>query len=228
MSPTPTWRPPSYRPTEGGTLSVADSKTDAGVRSINLLPLLRDELATHKAASTHTAPDDPVFATRTGKRIGKHNLRNRVFAATVARANAKLTHADRQPLPEGLTPHDLRRTFVSLLFAIGEDLPYVMDQIGHADSRMTTGVYMKVMRRDAGQKSALRALVDGGVWDAMGREALSGASDTRPFDLPKAAKNPAVAGLSDDGRGGFRTCDLSRVKRDQAVDEQPPEQGRLF
>ena len=78
---------------------------------------------------------------------------------------------------------------------------------------MTTGVYMKVMRRDAGQNDALRALVDGGVWDAMGREAVSGASDARPVDLPKDAKNPAGAGLSDDGRGGFRTCDLSRVKR---------------
>jgi hypothetical protein len=38
---------------------------------------------------------------------------------------------------------------VSLLFALGKDVPYVMDQVGHADSRMTTGIYMKVMRSDA-------------------------------------------------------------------------------
>jgi hypothetical protein len=31
-----------------------------------------------------------------------------------------------------------------------------------------------------------------------------------------------------DGRGGFRTCDLSRVKRDPERAKQPPEQGRLF
>jgi hypothetical protein len=31
-----------------------------------------------------------------------------------------------------------------------------------------------------------------------------------------------------DGRGGFRTCDLSRVKRDHEAGEPPPEQGRLF
>ena len=42
------------------------------------------------------------------------------------------------------------------------------------------------------------------------------------------AETPADAEVSDDGRGGFRTCDLSRVKRDQAAGEQPPEQGRLF
>jgi hypothetical protein len=179
---------------------------------VNLLPLLRDELATHKAASPFTGPDDPVFATRQGKLIGKDNLRNRVFAAAVDRANANLTQAGRQPLPVGLTPHDLRRTFVSVLFALGEDLPYVMDQVGHADSRMTTGIYMKVMRRDEGHKDALRALVDGGVWDAMGREAVFGASDAPPFDLAQDAKNPAGAGLPFNGRGGFRTCDLSRVK----------------
>jgi hypothetical protein len=31
-----------------------------------------------------------------------------------------------------------------------------------------------------------------------------------------------------DGRGGFRTCDLSRVKHDPEADEEPPEQGQLF
>jgi hypothetical protein len=31
-----------------------------------------------------------------------------------------------------------------------------------------------------------------------------------------------------DGRGWFRTSDLSRVKRDEGVAEEPPEQGRLF
>jgi hypothetical protein len=29
-------------------------------------------------------------------------------------------------------------------------------------------------------------------------------------------------------RDGFRTCDLSRVKRDEGGSDQPPEQGKLF
>ena len=37
------------------------------------------------------------------------------------------------PLPEGLTPHSMRRTFISLLLATGEDVPYVMSQVAHAD-----------------------------------------------------------------------------------------------
>ena len=38
----------------------------------------------------------------------------------------------------------------------------------------------------------------------------------------------ASQGLILHGRGGFRTCDLSRVKREERDDGQPPEQGRLF
>src|SRR5213595_1640635 len=41
-------------------------------------------------------------------------------------------------------------------------------------------------------------------------------------------KRPANRGPSDDGRGWFRTNDLSRVKRVQDGSEPPPEQGRLF
>jgi hypothetical protein len=41
-------------------------------------------------------------------------------------------------------------------------------------------------------------------------------------------ESPADAGLSDDGRGGFRTCDLSRVKRDEDEGDVPPGQGTLF
>ena len=194
----------------GGTLNIDRAKTEAGERTVNLLPMLRDELVAHRAVSMFAGPNDPVFATNTGKRIGKDNLRNRVFAKAVERANANLERDGRQPLPLGLTPHDLRRTFVSVLFALGEVLPYVMDQVGHADSRMTTGIYMKVMRRDPVQKAAVRALVDGGVWDPMGREAVSGASNTPPFDRPQDAENPAGAGLSEDGRGGFEPA-TSRV-----------------
>jgi hypothetical protein len=47
-------------------------------------------------------------------------------------------------------------------------------------------------------------------------------------ERPENDEAPADAGASEDGRGGFRTCDLSRVKRDERDLDQPPEQGRLF
>jgi site-specific recombinase XerD len=52
-----------------------------------------------------------------------NNFRNRVFDSAVKRATADRVGADLTPLPERLTPHKLRHTFCSLLFAQGHDLP---------------------------------------------------------------------------------------------------------
>ena len=38
----------------------------------------------------------------------------------VERANALLEEAGRSPLPEPMTPHSLRRTFISILLTLGE------------------------------------------------------------------------------------------------------------
>jgi integrase len=48
-----------------------------------------------------------------------------VLAAAVKRANDNLAEAKLAPLP-ALTPHSLRRTFCSLLYALGESPPVVM------------------------------------------------------------------------------------------------------
>ena len=39
--------------------------------------------------------------------------------------------------------------------------PVVMDQLGHADPRMTLSVYARVMLSGDGERDALRALVEG-------------------------------------------------------------------
>jgi integrase len=39
------------------------------------------------------------------------------------------------PLPK-LTPHKLRHTFCSLLYALGEDPGVVMDELGHTDASL--------------------------------------------------------------------------------------------
>lgn len=68
---------------------------------------------------------------------------------------------ERNPLPEGLTPHSLRRTFISLLLAIGREVPYVMRQVGHADPKVTLSIYAQVMYGGEGERERLRALVEG-------------------------------------------------------------------
>ena len=162
-----------------GRLNVGASKTDAGRRYIDLLPPLREALATHKAGADAISAGGFVFATREDRRPlreggrpngrpSKNNVRARVFNATLERANANLERDGLVPLPDGLTPHKLRHTFASLLFALGEDPVHVMGQLGHTDPAFSLRVYAHAMRRDAGQRAQLRALVEGTDWARMG------------------------------------------------------------
>ncbi|MGH2946534.1 MAG: tyrosine-type recombinase/integrase [Solirubrobacteraceae bacterium] len=142
-------------------IHIGRSKTQAGLREIRLLPILRDELAAHKARAYRTGPDDLVFPTGTGGLRDKDNLRNRILAAAVDRADEILQKRRQMPLPRGLTPHKLRHTFASILVACGEDPASVMAQLGHTDPKFTLRVYTHVMRRDPAERQRLKALVHG-------------------------------------------------------------------
>jgi integrase len=144
-----------------GRIHIGRSKTQAGLREIHLLPILRDELAAHKARAYRSGPDDPVFPTGTGGIRDKDNLRNRVLAAAIERADQLLAERRQPPLPAGLTPHKLRHTFASILVACGEDPASVMAQLGHTDPKFTLRVYTHLMRRDPAERGRLRALVEG-------------------------------------------------------------------
>jgi integrase len=91
-------------------IKVRDSKTAAGIRTIDLLPALRDELIAYKA-SVRPAPSSLVFGTTTGGRQSETNVRRRILAPAVTSANGRRSADDLEPLPEGLTPHSLRRTY---------------------------------------------------------------------------------------------------------------------
>jgi integrase len=144
-----------------GTITVRAAKTRAGVRTVNLLPILRDELADYRARLDPT-PDALVFGTSTGGRQGATNVRKRVLDKAVECANERLTAEAVEPLPDRLTPHSLRRTFASLLFALGEPPPYVMAQMGHTTANLTLAIYARQMDRRDGEPERLRALVRGG------------------------------------------------------------------
>jgi hypothetical protein len=89
----------------------------------------------------------------------------------------------------------------------------VMSQLGHTDAGFTLRVYAHAMRRDEGDKERLKALVEGRDWAPLGTSTPNSPSEQPTMTSPEDDESPANAGLSDDGRGGFRTCDLSRVKR---------------
>ena len=131
----------------------------AGVREVDLLPALRDELAAHKAAARRIGVDDLVFPTARGAGRDKDNARERVVRPVVRRADELLDERGLAPLPVGVTAHKLRHTFASILVALGGDPAYVMGQLGHADPKFTLRVYAHQMRRGDGEREALRALV---------------------------------------------------------------------
>jgi integrase len=86
-----------------GRLTVRSSKTDAGVRRVDLLPVLADVLGTHKAGVV-ARPDERVFPTQAGGALNPSNVRTRILDRAVKRANERLEAAGATPLPNGLAP----------------------------------------------------------------------------------------------------------------------------
>jgi integrase len=76
-----------------------------------------------------------------------------------------------EPLPERLTPHSLRQTFASLLYAIGDTPPRVMAQMGHTSPQLALAIYVREMDRRDGEPERLRALVNGGDRALTGTDA---------------------------------------------------------
>jgi integrase len=103
----------------------------------------------------------------------------------VARASANLEGEGMAPLPDGLTPHSLRRTVASVLYALGEPSPVVMADMGHTDPALALRIYAQAMRRDEGEASTLKALVEGTELADIGRR---GAQADEEVTLPEAAK----------------------------------------
>lgn len=151
-----------------GRLRVTDSKTDAGVRLVDLLPALREELSVHKTETRFGGPEDFVFPTESGCRQDRNNARRRVVVKSVERASENLIARGLNPLPEGITPHSLRRTYISLLLATGAEVPYVMRQVGHSDPKVTLSIYAQVMYRGEGERERLKAVVEGSDWALTG------------------------------------------------------------
>jgi hypothetical protein len=78
-----------------GRITVRESKTSAGVRQVDVLPVLRDILVMLEPRG----PNELVFPTSIGKAHGATNIRRRVLAPAVKLANKRLEEAADVPLP---------------------------------------------------------------------------------------------------------------------------------
>lgn len=136
--------------TTGAHLRINRSKTDAGVRDVQLSPQLVAILTEHIcrlriSGLPHTGSAFLLPNSKGGK-ITARRVRV-LLAAAIARANEHRVRRARPALPL-LTPHALRRTYVSIaLLANQFDVKWVMGQVGHSDSRMTMEVYAQLSHR---------------------------------------------------------------------------------
>jgi integrase len=129
-----------------GTLTVRQSKTDAGVRIVDLTPALRDELAVWLDKSEFRQPGDLVFPTQKGKPDNRNNVRRRLLVKAIEAANPKLVELGIEPIG-AVSPHGLRRTFASLRCAVGDDVAYTAAQLGHEDAVFSLKTYTHAVKR---------------------------------------------------------------------------------
>jgi integrase len=176
----------------GGKLRVADAKTAAGERVVDVSPLLLEELKLHRAnAGGFDGAGDVAFASARGTARNRSNITRQILMPAIERANIELAKAGRSPIV-GATNHSLRRTFASLLYEAGASPAYVMSQMGHTDPTLALEIYTKVMERKRDTGARMDALVREADWAPIG---TGGPTDGSPV-AASANGNPAEAGLS--------------------------------
>jgi hypothetical protein len=99
--------------------------------------------------------------TRTGRKRYNQKVRSDTLGGAVRRANKNLAERDLPLLPAKLTPHSLRRTFASLLYATGESPLVVMAEMGHTSPALALKVYAQTMGRSDDEQAQLAALMGG-------------------------------------------------------------------
>jgi integrase len=118
---------------DAGRVRISRSLKDGGVggtkgdraRLVALDPYVVEALRTHQRATRRIA--GPVFASRTGTRLDRHNVRRSGHDVAIRDAG----------LAPGLRIHDLRHTAATLAIAAGESISFVQNQLGHRDVRTT-------------------------------------------------------------------------------------------
>jgi integrase len=164
---------------DGARFHIRDSKTNAGIREVQMTPDLVESFVEHldrlRRDGQPTGPDNYAVPNLCGGRMSRQRV-GKIVKDAAAVATRRHTERGLPPLPH-ITPHSLRRTYISIaLLANNFDVKWVMSQVGHADSKMTLDVYAQLeqrVQRDHG-RSFDRLLA------AAGEQLYSG----RPSPLP--------------------------------------------
>jgi integrase len=115
-------------------LAIRGTKTEAADRKVWIVDFLHEELLRYKHEMGLSDPYAPLYPTATGRQRTKDNLRQRVLPAVVREANRVRRKRGAPPISEEITPHTLRRTFISLQLAYGRDVSFVQRQVNAASA----------------------------------------------------------------------------------------------
>ncbi|HYB31762.1 MAG TPA: site-specific integrase [Solirubrobacteraceae bacterium] len=138
------------------TLHIPASKTAAGERDVELHQFVLRVL-TDRRDRLDPRPGEFIWATAAGTRRDRNNVRNRLLAPVIARADELLSERGRRPLPRPgsasaeqvdrapprVTPHTFRRTYLTYLAWAGRHQRFAMGQAGHKDAKLTLEVYQQ-------------------------------------------------------------------------------------
>lgn len=94
-----------------------------------------------RGGGSRSPADARIFGTRIGEAQSQEQ-RPQPRARSVDQGGER---AARERRLDGVTPHALRRTFASILVALGRNPAVVMRQMGHTTPHMTLGVYAAAM-----------------------------------------------------------------------------------
>ena len=175
-----------YLDLAGGRVRIPRSatKTDAGERSIPIVPALHRRLGEHRKQYP-SGPSEPAFPTRNRTRQDPDNVRARILAPIRIRANELLDTDGRLPISQ-MTPHSLRRSFASILAVCDVPPRRAMYLMGHTDATLTLAVYQQVLDMGKGSVETLEELL--GCTLAEARAIYNG--DVSSGELPAHAAPP--------------------------------------
>jgi integrase len=174
---------------------VQDSKTEAGIRDVDIHGRLLSELRMYHDQFGVGEMDAPAFPSLRGNRRNKDNVRLGVINPVVQCANEIRAGNEQPPIHVHVTPHTFRRTYITYMLAAGHDIPYVQSQVGHVDPTVTLAVYAQLIRRTDRERlrQELRDFLDTPV--ASNPASPAGPSPARLAEHSRADMTAQVDGL---------------------------------
>jgi integrase len=168
---------------------LPDSKTPAGVREVEITMFLLDELlvyvADRRSRGLPLGPEDYFFGTSSGSRRDPDRFRDRILARALERASENRRAIGLMPMPDGITPHALRRTWANFAAVAGRTPKWIADQIGHEDPDLAFRAYQQMGRR--------RYVDEHAIWTVMRfadePEGRPGRRGAEPREAPNVPTN---------------------------------------